>query len=121
MWQLETTTQWERDSKHYQKKHPSELAAVLRNLERYLSLLNTTANPKCAQAGFLHPEPAGVVAVAQNGGGGNLQETRLYTYPDAASKLLYLITIGNKSEQPADIEFAKDFVQTTFPPPSTPT
>jgi len=119
MWHIETTTQWERDSKHYQKKHSAELAAVLRNLDRYLSLLNTAKNPKAVQAGFLHHEPAGVVAVDQKGGGGNLQETRLYTYADAAGKLLYIITIGNKNEQPADIEFAKDFVHTYFPPPAS--
>ena len=118
MWHIETTNQWERDSKYYQKKHPAELAAVLRNLDRYLSLLNSAKNPKAVHAGFLHHEQAGVVAVDQKGGGGNLQETRLYTYADAASQLLYIITAGNKNEQPDDIAFAKEFVQSNFPEPA---
>jgi hypothetical protein len=53
----------------------------------------------------------GVVAVDQKGGGPNLQETRLYTFADEVRNVLYLITIGNKSEQPSDIEFSKDFVK----------
>ena len=96
------------------------LRGVLRNVQRYLLLLKAASNPRAVQAGFLHHEPMGVVAVDQKGGGGNLQETRLYTYADAAGELLYLITIGNKGDQPSDIEFSKEFVQTKFPPDKTP-
>lgn len=81
MWETEPTTQWPKDVKHYEKKHPNELAAVLRNLKRFLALLEIAPNCKAVQAGFLHNEPKGIVAVDQKGGGGNLQETRLYTYP----------------------------------------
>jgi hypothetical protein len=111
MWRVEPTTQWDRDAKHYQKKHPNELAAIFRNVGRYLSLLNCATNARSVQAGFLHPEPMGVVAVEQKGGGANLQETRAYTYADEAQKVLYIITIGNKQEQPSDIELSKDFVK----------
>jgi hypothetical protein len=116
MWSTEPTTQWQKDAKYYEKKHPDELAAVLRNLKRYLALLEVAPNPRAVQAGFLHPEPMGIVAVDQRGGGGNLQETRLYTYAEAARDLLYLITIGNKNEQPADIELSKKFVESIQPP-----
>lgn len=111
MWQLEPTTQWERDKKWYEKKRPTELAAVLHNLKRYMAQLNAAPNPKAVMAGYLHPEPMGVVAVDQRGGGGNLQETRLYLYPDEEQKVLYIITIGNKDEQSADVEFCKAFVK----------
>jgi hypothetical protein len=61
-------------------------------------------------AGYIHPEPHGVVAIDQKGGGGNLQETRLYVYPHEERNVLYIITIGNKDEQPADVQFCSEFV-----------
>jgi hypothetical protein len=115
MWTIEPTTQWQKDAKYYQKKHPNELAAVLRNLKRYLLLVESAPNPKAVQAGFLHPEPKGIIAIDQKGGGGNLQETRLYTYADEPRKAIYLITIGNKNEQPGDIELSKNFVESIQP------
>ena len=111
MWQVKPTDRWQKDHKHYSKKHARELAAVLNNLDRYLSLLEVLPNSKCAAAGYLHPEQGGVLAIDQRGGGGNLQETRLYTYAHEACRVLYLITIGNKDSQPADILAAKRFVE----------
>jgi len=111
MWTIETTAQWEKDQKWYDKKRPNELAAVLRNLKRYVTLLNCCKNSKCAEAGYLHKEPSDVVAIDQKGGGGNLEETRLYTYAVDRGHILYLITIGNKEYQHSDIEYCKQFVQ----------
>ena len=112
MWQIEPTTGWERDQKHYAKKRPNELAAVMRNLDRYIKLLNVSKNSKAVQAGYLHTEQSGVLAVDQRGGGGNLQETRLYTYADDETKTVYLIAIGDKDAQHADVEYSKEFVRT---------
>jgi hypothetical protein len=115
MWNVETTTQWERDLRWYEKKRPHELAAVMRNLERYIEQLNAAKTSKNVIAGFLHAEPHGVVAVDQKGGGGNLQETRLYTYADDEKKLMYLITIGDKDSQADDIQLSKNFVEVIKP------
>lgn len=115
MWDISPTTQWDKDRKFYEKKHSRELAAVLNNLSRYLALLNCSKNARCAIAGYLHSEPHGVVAIDQKGGGSGLQETRLYVYPDEASKLLYLITIGNKDTQQADIKLSSRFIADYFP------
>jgi hypothetical protein len=109
MWRIETTTSWEKDHKHYNKKHDSELAAVLRNLQRYLVLLNASQNSKCVQAGYLHNEPGGVVAIDQKGLAANLQETRMYTFADDQKKIIYLLKIGNKDSQHSDIEYCKGF------------
>jgi hypothetical protein len=116
MWVIEATTAWEKDQKYYSKKHSRELAAILRNVDRYQKLLIVSPNSRAVQAGFLHHEPMGIVALDQKGGGGNLQETRGYTYADDENKVLYLITIGNKSNQSSDIELAKEFVQSVKPP-----
>jgi hypothetical protein len=101
------------------KKRPDELAAVLRNLERYLMLLKVSKNSKCVQAGYLHHEPMGVIAIDQKGIGGNLQETRLYIYAAEETKTVHLITIGNKDEQHSDIEFCKEFVNCITTPTAT--
>jgi hypothetical protein len=90
MWAAEPTTAFQKDLKFYAKRHPNELAAVLRNVDRYLAQLNCSSNSKSVQAGYLHREPMGVVAVDQKGGGPNLQETRLYTFADEAKNVLYL-------------------------------
>ena len=111
MWKIEATPQWERDRKYYEKKRPAELAAVLHNLKRYVAQLNAAPNPKAFGGGYMHPEPNGVVAIDQKGGGGNLQQTRLYVYPCEAHKLPYIITIGNKDEQQSDIRFCSEFVE----------
>ncbi|MEI7732235.1 MAG: hypothetical protein WCO56_21850 [Verrucomicrobiota bacterium] len=110
MWQIEPTTGWEKDQKHYAKKRPNELAAVIRNLGRYVALLNVSKNSKSVQAGYLHTEQSGVLAIDQKGGGGNLQETRLYTYAADETKTVYLIAIGDKSAQHDDVEYCKRFV-----------
>lgn len=108
---LEPSTQWERDQKWFEKKRPDELAAVLRNLQRYLSLLNASKNSKCVEAGYLHKEPAEVVAVDQRGISANLRETRLYTLADDSTRTLHLITIGDKDSQNSDIEYAREFAR----------
>ena len=115
MWEPSPTTQWEKDKKFYDKKHPRELAAVTNNLIRFLSLLNCSKNAKCATAGYAHPEPHGIVALDQKAGGPNLQETRMYVFPNEAEQVLYLITIGNKNTQHDDIQFSKRFVSDHFP------
>jgi hypothetical protein len=111
MWTLESTTQYERDFKWYGKKHPKELAAVLRNLCRYQQQLDLVDNAALVKAGYIHDEPHGVVAIDQKGGGSSLQETRLYAYPDQTKNLIYLITIGNKDTQQDDLNLCRDFVE----------
>lgn len=73
--------------------------------------LNAGACPVQAKFGFVHPEPAGVLAIDQKGGGQGLKETRLYIFPDVTEKVVYLLTIGEKSDQGADIAKCKKFVE----------
>jgi len=111
MWTEEVTGQFERDTKWYAKKHPDELAAVLRNLERYRKQLSIVGNPALIRAGYIHEEPHGVQAVDQKGGGKALAETRLYVYADMEQKVLYLITIGNKADQSRDVAISSEFAE----------
>lgn len=106
----ESSPHWRKAFKQYDKKHPDELAAVLHNLDRFLLQLNSSPNPGCIQAGYLHKEPQGIMAVDQKGKKPYLQETRLYTYPQEAQQVLHLITIGNKNSQSSDIKNCLKFL-----------
>lgn len=116
-WRIEPTDQFSADQAWYAKKHARELEAVLNNLIRYVSQLKQSKNALCVQAGYLHHEPHGVVAIDQKGAGPALQETRLYVYPDDQKRVLYLITIGNKNTQSDDIKLATRFVESLKPAP----
>jgi hypothetical protein len=110
MWEIKATDEYEKRLKHYQKKHPRESAAVLNNLDTYHKALSGGTKPKQATFGFVHPEPCDVVAIDQKRAGPALAQTRLYVYPDATRKTLYLITLGDKKSQHDDIRICKDFV-----------
>jgi hypothetical protein len=112
MWEIKNTDEYEKRLKHYQKKHPRELAAVLDNLDTYHRALVGGTRPKQAVFGFVHSEPFDVVAIDQKGGGASLAQTRLYVYPDVTRGILYVITLGDKKSQKDDIAICKDFVKT---------
>ena len=102
-WRLQPDSSYLRDMRWYAKKRPRELQACLRNLERLMILLSHAPHPLAVQAGFLHPEPHGMVALDQRGGGANLAETRLYILVHAPSRVVHLLGIGGKSTQAADL------------------
>jgi hypothetical protein len=102
-WVLLPHSSYLRDLRWYTKKRPVELAAVHRNLERFVILLARSPHARTIQAGFLHPEPHGMVAIDQRGGAGRLQETRLYCYAQADTRTLHQLGIGDKSSQSADL------------------
>ncbi len=102
-WLLSPHPAYLRDLRWYAKKRPAELAAILRNLERYMALLTVSPSARSVHAGFIHPEPHGMVAIDQRGGVGRLQETRLYCYAHAGSHTVHLLGLGDKSSQPADL------------------
>ena len=102
-WVLLPHSSYLRDLRWYAKKRPAELSAVLRNLDRTRTRLANSPPARTIQAGFLHPEPHGMVAIDQRGGAGRLQETRLYCYAQADTRTLHLLGVGDKSSQHADL------------------
>jgi hypothetical protein len=112
MWKLETSEEYQRRHKRYEKDHPRELQAVLDNLDTYFKSLEEGVKPLQIKHGFLHNEPLGVVAIDQRGGGKNLAQTRLYVYPDTETEVLHVITLGDKrSQKKEDIPTCRLFVQ----------
>ena len=95
------------------KKHPSELVAVMGNVDTYFIALKGLGNPLQIQAGFIHHEPAGIKAVDQKGGKqkSKLRQTRLYVYPDVERSTLFLFAIGNKTSQSDDIQYCREMIK----------
>src|ERR1700720_4571989 len=99
MWKIEPTDKYVRDHRWYSKKRPNELKAVLNNLDTYVKAIQGGTKPLQVNAGFIHIEGQGVIAIDQKGGKGKLAQTRLYVYPDSDREVLYLFTIGDKNTQ----------------------
>lgn len=114
-WAIEPGTQFVKDKEWYAKKHPRELAAVLNNVTRLMAQLKTAKNAACVAGGYMHTEGKGILAIDQKGGGTSLQETRLYVYADQMTRVLHLITIGNKNTQPTDIKLAHAYAESLKP------
>jgi len=96
--------------KKWPKKHHRELASMLAHLKTIHEALCLGAAVEHLRFGFVHPEPMGILALDQKGGGSGLKETRLYIFPHTEKKHLYAITIGDKASQSDDITYCKDLV-----------
>lgn len=111
MWKLLPTPDIEKRRKAYQKKHSRELINVFDNLDTFFKCLEAGADSGKIHRGFIHSEPAGVLAIDQKGKGKHLKEFRLYIYPDDETETLHLITLGDKNSQSDDIQQCKKFVE----------
>ena len=110
MWRLQPEAEYEKRVNKWPNKHRRELKAMHDNLDTVLGALNQGAKLEHINFGFIHREPRGVLAIDQKGGGAGLKQTRLYVYPDTATEIVHLVTIGDKSSQQADIKHATEFV-----------
>jgi hypothetical protein len=113
MWKLnQATDQYDSRRKWYAKKRKKELDAVDDNLAQYFAALNNGGNPLQIKDGAIRSEGGDVYRISQHGAArGNLEETRLYVYPEVETSILHLLTIGDKRTQSEDIQFAKECVK----------
>jgi hypothetical protein len=110
MWKVQPEDEYLKRTKKWPKKHRREFAAVHSNLDTFLAALNQGAKLEHVKYGFVHPEPRGVLAIDQKGGGTSLKETRLYVFFDTSTQVVHLITLGDKDSQTADVRYASEFV-----------
>lgn len=112
IWMISSTNQYDTNYKKYSKKHQKELIALLNNLDTFWALLKQGIPLIQIRFGWLHPEPKGVLAITEKGGHGkSLKASRLYVFPDEINHILYLITIGDKNSQKADIKLCDTFIK----------
>lgn len=111
MWKPFATGLYEHDSKKYSQKKPNELAAVERNLAKFVNILNAGTKPlQMAGLKFVHNERKGVYAIDESGYKIKTQVARLYVWCEEPTELVHLITIGDKHSQSDDIDIAQDYV-----------
>ena len=111
MWKLEANAEYDKRVRKWPKKHRRELQAMHNNLDTFFMALKRGALLENAvRYGFVHDERKGIKAIDQKGAGAGVKQTRLYIFPNKTTKTVHLITIGDKSSQKADIQYAGDFV-----------
>lgn len=110
-WTLQSSEFYEKTFSDYNKKRSDELAAVIANLSKYHQALLALGHPQQITGKYVHKEPKGIKALDESGSGSkNLQATRLYLYPDARTKIIHLLAIGNKKSQKKDIKICEEYV-----------
>jgi len=110
MWTLQPTDVFDRRLRRYSKRYPAATIAVLDNLDRYFNAL-PVSKLRDLRGGYIHPEPAGVVALDQSGAARKQREMRIYVYPNEKDRILHVITIGDKNSQEQDIKDSSDYVK----------
>lgn len=114
MWSLNPLPEFSKRADRFKKKWGHEIANVIANLETLVNALKLGARPEqLKQLGFVHSEPMGILAIDQKGKGkgAKLKPFRLYVFPDERSKILHLMTLGDKDTQEDDIRNCKSFVE----------
>jgi hypothetical protein len=109
-WQITSSECWLSDQRMYSSVAPDGVAAVLRNLQRYVRLLNASTGSKRVEALYLHNEFDGIVSISQNGVGNYQEDFRIYTFADDMDRVLYLLALGKANERNADMEYCKALV-----------
>jgi len=110
MWKLEANAEYKRGVKKWPKKYRRELLAMHDNLDTLVGILNQGTPIEQIHCGFIHNEPRGVKAIDQRGAGKGVKQSRLYIFPDVNTRIVHLITIGDKDSQKTDVQYAAEFV-----------
>lgn len=110
MWQIEPEHAPKGQMKKYQKKHEREFTSCFANLDRLLGLLNEDAPFGQIHVNYLRQEGDGIWRIGQTGVA-HARETRLYIYPDEATKTVYVLGIGDKDTQPGNLKDARDLIK----------
>ena len=112
-WQVAQSPKFSKKLAKYHKKHEVEAQNAYENFKTYLGSLQQGINPMQITGGWIRPEANGSVAVTEKGPiKTRPNPTRLYMYPDVKTKILWLITIGDKkSQRRTDMPYVEEFIK----------
>lgn len=92
------------------KRYPRETAQMLFNPEEYLRALSLHGNPlSLVEYSFVHRKAAGCYAITQQPLS-HAAQTWLYVYCYVQGRQVHLLCIGDKSSQPRDNRFCRQYV-----------
>ena len=108
----ESTEEFARSFRRTRKRHEASCDAALTRLQHFQDrwLNNPQLAPGFHLPGWVHPEGKGVLAVDQ-GTKGNSAAIRLYLYLDHFSRRIWLLRMGDKRSQHADIAYCHAWVE----------
>lgn len=89
--------------KQWHKRYPREAVACFNNLEKIMGMLNHGIALDVLHTGFFRSEGRGLYRIAQTSVRHAL-ETRLYVCPDIKTRIVHVLSIGDKSTQHQDIQ-----------------
>ncbi len=100
--------------KGYNRKYPREMTNIRKNLDRTLYLvdeLDISIHQLARSFAPLRCEFDDVFRVTQQGTGAGLAQVRLYFRIEKPERFLYLLGLGTKDRQSADIKYCKAIVR----------
>jgi hypothetical protein len=124
-WKPVPCEDYEKAKKDFVKKWRPEMLAVANNLQTLMQTLDRGVKPEQLKSlPFVHGEyPIGILSIDESGHEkkSKPKAIRLYVFPCESKQLLYVMLIGDKSEQHDDVKLCKAFVSKIFdsckPPP----
>jgi putative component of toxin-antitoxin plasmid stabilization module len=106
MWYTEDGEATRSGFRKVSKNHPEEYASCFGNLEKILAILRNGNKVGGFKVGFFRSEGDGLYRIGQSGVKDS-KEVRLYVYPDQESEIIYILAMGTKESQQADIKESK--------------
>jgi hypothetical protein len=107
-WEIDTSLATKSTFRQFQKRHQREYASCFNNLDKIKRLLEAGTRLQEMQhsPSFFRHEGDGIFRIGQSGLTG-AKESRLYVYITYSAKVIYIIGIGTKESQKADLALAK--------------
>lgn len=81
-WEIAESSMFRQRLRRYEKRHQAAAAQALVNAQTYFEAVRNGLHPMHVNAGFIHPELGGAVAVDERGSGKKLHGTRLYLFAE---------------------------------------
>ena len=94
----------------FAKRHPKETGACLDNLEKVRGALSDHGQPGAFHFNFFRSEGGDIWRIGQTNVG-HACETRLYVYLYVKGATVYVLTIGDKSQQRHDIQRCRELAK----------
>ena len=111
-WSIDTSLATASAFRQFRKKHPREYDSCFNNLDKIIRLLDEgkTLSEIQYNPSFFRHETEGIFRIGQSGLAG-AKESRLYIYLSFSGRMIYVLGIGTKETQQADLRQARKSIK----------